>query len=639
MRSEPIPLARSVRRGQANGTWAAGVRASFFAARRGPGHALCASVMALGVSLGCGGPDRGGEARQAQTEPAAGGATTAVKPAGPPQRGDWLFCQLSADPTSLNPITASDNVARQVMRYIFPRLLVVDLDTLELRPLVARARPEISDDKLTYTFRLREGVTFSDGVPLTAADVVFTMKVLKHPDVRSPHLRNYFESVEDVVADDPLTVRFVLRTPYFRNEVALGSIQTLPAHYYDAEGSLASTTIRELDAVARGEASADTLPEAARGFAKRFNEDFSRSPMGPGAFAVVDPERDVVTGDRIVLRRRADYWAKDDPTLGDAFVDRIVYRVVPDREAALVALKRGDLDTVPLTPVQHRGPQTNRAGFDRQARKQEYPSLSYTYIGWNAKRPLFADARVRRALSHLVDKQSIVDTVLLGLGEPVESPIDISLPEYNRDLEPYAYDPVLARKLLAEAGWTDSDNDGVLDKEIDGVRVPLRFELVSNSGNPVRRSVGLAVIDTLKRAGVDASFRDIDWSIMLGRVKQHDYDAVILGWVVPPTAPDLYQTWHSSQAVIDGSNYAYYKSPRVDALLEAYRVEFDPAKRKEIYDEVQRIIYDDQPYTFLFAPTRVSAWSNRFRDVSWYSGGDTEYGEWWVPQDAQRYVE
>jgi peptide/nickel transport system substrate-binding protein len=593
---------------------------------RMPAWLASATAVAL-LAAACGGP--------ADSEaPAVSNATSAAtKPAGDPVRGDWIVRHILSDPENLNPITSSDKVASDVLALIFPRLLRLDNETLELRPLLARELPEISDDKLSYTFRLRDDVTFADGTPMTASDVIFTLQAIKNPAVRAPHIRNYFESVQDVVAEDPHTVRFILRRPYFRNDVMLGGIEPLPRHYYDPDNALEGVTIQELESL-------DQLPperqERTRRFADRFNEEFLRRPMGPGAFELRDPARDVVTGERIVLRRRQNFWAPNALDFGDAWVDRVMFRVINNPEGALTSLKRGDIDVLALTPIQHRD-QTSSAAFARKTMKQEHASLSYTYIGWNQKRSIFQDVRVRRALSHLVDKQAIVDSVLLGLGQPIESPIYVDQAEYNRSLEPYAFDPARARGLLAEAGWTDSDGDGVLDKEHEGQRVPLRFEIVSNSGNTSRRAVGLAVIDEMKRAGIAASFRELDWSIMLDRVDSFEYDAVVLGWQMPPTAPDLFQVWHSSQAVADGSNHVYYKNPELDAILEEYRVEFDPSRRKQLYDRAQEMIYADQPYTFLYTAKAVTAWDARFRNVRWYASGETYYPEWWVPASAQRY--
>ncbi len=593
----------------------------------------------FGVLAACSGPEPSGDGRgEAEagdaglaSEASPAEASSAQADAGPPARGDWLVQHTLADPENLNPLTSSDAGASAILNWIFPPLLTLDNETLEQRPLLASELPEVSEDKLTYTFVLREDITFADGTQVTADDVVFTVKAIMNPAVRAPHQRNYFNSVRDAVAVDGRTVRFDLSEKYFRNDLILGSISPMPRHYYDPDDLLADISVADL-------VSFDEMDEArkerARKFADRFNKDYLRTPMGPGAFELDE----IVTGDRITLRRREKFWAPDDPKFGDAWVNRVIYRVINDPEAALVQFKSGDLDVIGLQPAQHKRADTNSARFLTDNHKKEHVSPGYTYIGWNQKRPFMQDVELRRAFGYFVDKKSIIESLLFGLGEPIEGPIYVGRSEYNRNLEPYPFDPERGKALLAEAGWTDSDGDGVLDKEVDGKRVPLRFEIISNSGNSVRRSVGLAVIDEMKRAGIDASFRELDWSIMLERVKAFDFDAVILGWRMPVTSPDLYQVWHSSQAVPGGSNHIAYVNPELDQILEDYRREFDESKRKQLYDRAQEIIYRDQPYTFLFMQKAVTAWDARFRGVTWYPSGGTDLNEWWVARVDQKYT-
>lgn len=599
-------------------------------------EAYVSALLALLLALGCGGPrdDDGGVAPGAATAPGGGAAPPAAEQ-GPPVRGDWLVEHSLSDPENLNPYTSSDAGASLVLSWVFQTLLDIEPETLEQRPLLAAALPEVSEDHLTYTFRLREEPTFQDGHPVTAEDVVFSLKAIRHPKVAAPHLRNYFNSVRDARALDEHTVRIDLGEVYFRNRWTLGAFEILPRHYYDPQNLLADISVAELN---DWDAIDPARREKAEEFARSFNEGFQRRPMGSGAYALADPERDYITGERIMLRHRDDFWAPGDTDRGDGWVDRVVFRTINDNEAALVALKSGELDLIGgITPLQATR-QTNDERFLSRFGKHTEIRGSYTYIGWNQTREIFKDKRVRQALSHLVDKQNLVDKVMLGLAKPVEGPIAFQRPEYNESLEPWRYSPARARELLAEAGWADSDQDGILDKEIGGKRVPLRIELISNAGNDERKKVGLAVIDSFKKNGIDASFRSVDWSIMLEAVGKFDYDAVVLGWAgsiaVPP---DAYQIWHSSQAVEDGSNHVAFKNDEVDRIVEEYRVTFDADRRKQLYDRFQEIIYEEQPYTFLFAPAAVSVWDRRFSGVVWYEGLGTVRNEWWVPLDRQKY--
>lgn len=587
-----------------------------------------ASLALLACAIACG--------SEPVTPAAPADAAAASVADAKPVRGDWMVLHLLSDPESLNPVTSNDSSSSQILGRIFPSLLTLDNETLAQRPVIATGLPEVSEDKLTYSFRLRGDATYSDGKPVVAEDVVFALKAIKHPEVLAPHTRNYFQSVRDAVAVDDQTVRFDLRERYFLNDLMLGGLSPLPRHHYDPEGLLAGISVADLDAY---DALDPARKERAKRFAERFNADFHRNPLGPGAYVLEQAERDYVTGQRIVLRHRRDFWAPGDVYAGDGFVDRIVYRIVNDMEAALVAFKGTELDVFGLTPLQHRRPDTNNEAFQSHAEKKELTSPSFSYIGWNATRPQFQDVRVRQALRHFVDTKSMIEKILFGLGEPVESPIFVRRPEYNRSLPAHEFAPAKGKALLADAGWSDSDGDGLLDQDVAGVRTPLRFEILVNSGNPTRKAVGLTVIDELKRAGIDASLRELDWSIFLEKVKSFDYDAVILGWAMGVTPPDAYQIWHSSQAVEGGSNHVAYKNPEVDRILEEYRLEFDPARRKVLYDRFQEILWRDQPYAFLFMQKGISAWDRRFLGVRWYPSENTEPNEWWVPLARQRYKE
>jgi peptide/nickel transport system substrate-binding protein len=220
----------------------------------------------------------------------------------------------------------------------------------------------------------------------------------------------------------------------------------------------------------------------------------------------------------------------------------------------------------------------------------------------------------------------------------VEGPIYFFRPEYDKTLPRYAYDPAKAMELLSEAGWRDSDGDGVLDKVIDGEKVPFRFEIKVNSGNPTRKSVALSLQDELRRYGIAATVRELDWTIFLGDVKTRKFDAVLLGWAMPVSEPDAYQVWHSSQSANNGSNHIAYKNARVDQILEQYRREFDEQKRIALYQEFQQILSDEQPYTFLFVGKSVVAVQRRIHGVEVLPVGLHPI-EWWVPQASQRYTD
>jgi peptide/nickel transport system substrate-binding protein len=584
---------------------------------------LGASFFALLILFGC----EGGEKAESGSpgEPTAQAVATGNPNS--PFTGDWLVLHSLSDPELLNPLTSNDAGASEVLGYIFEGLLTREPRSLELKPMIAAARPEISNDKLTYTFKIRRDARFQDGRPLTGEDVLFSVKALKCPFVNAPFLRVYFNSLVDARLLDPYTIRFVTKEPYFLNESVLGGITVMPRHYYDPENRLSGTTVRDLN----GDPA--KLPSEVRQFGDEFNRNYNRNPLGSGPYKFNSWK----TGRELELLRDVNYWGNGKEGIDQPRVDRLKFRVVNNMDAALTRLKSGSLDFMEvLTPVQHaRG--TSSARFRRDFTKYEYYAPTYTYIGWNNDHLIFRDKRVRQAMTYLTDRKQIVKTVLFGLGEVVDSPIYFFRAEYDKSLASYPFDPQKALVLLKEAGWSDSDGDGVLDKVIDGRKIPLRFEIKVNSGNAVRESVALVLLDELKKHGIAASVRQLDWTIFLNDVKNHHFDAVVLGWQMSTTEPDAYQVWHSSQAANKGSNAISYRNSRVDHILEQYRREFDPQKRIQLYKEFQQILHDEQPYTFLYVGKRVSAVHRRFHGVEVFPDGLRPI-DWWVPSAQQKYA-
>ncbi len=552
-----------------------------------------------------------------------------------PTPGDWVVIHILSDPESLNPLTANDATSQEIYTHIFESLLFQNPQTLELQPNIADSLPEISPDHLTYRFRLRRGVHFSDGHPLTSADVLFSFKAVKNPYiVEAAALRNYYDNVADVQTPDPYTVIFRMREPYFLAEYFLGGLPILPKHILDPQGLTDRYTIAETNDTA-----AAARNPAVQEFATWFRApERSRSPqyiVGSGPYVLHEWK----TTEYVRLRRNERYWNGDNNPWARRYPNQIVYRVITERTSALSALKNGDIDFMPYIP-----PKLFDEMLDTTAtphlRKVTYAQTSYTYIGWNLRRPFFADKRVRQALSHLVNREALIRTLMLGYARPVESPIYPGRPEYDSTLKPYEYNPERARQLLAEAGWTDSNGDGVLDKVIDGRRVDFEFTFLINAGNEIRENIAVILTDEFRKVGIRARVQKLEWATFLQQIRSHQFDATILGWVADPIPSDPYQIWHSSQALNRGSNYVGFINKRVDELLEKNRREFDPQKRIAYMREFQRIIHEEQPYTFLWSPDYPAAYHRRFQNVHFYPVRPGYWANtWWVPLPLQRYRE
>lgn len=558
-----------------------------------------------------------------------------------PLVGDWLVRHSLSDPSSMNPYTASDAAVSEIHAYIFEALLNQSPEPpFRSRGHLAVDYPTISEDKLSYRFELRDNVTFADGTPLTSADVLFSLKVILHPEVLAASLRNYYSSLADARVDGDHAITISCKEPYFRNDLMLGGFKIIPRHFYDPDDLLADIALADF---VDGTWAEGAHAEGARSFAERFNRDFSRRVLGSGPYQLVNPDEDMVTQQKVVLTRDDDYWGRGLDGIPQAgYVERIVFKIINNTDAAFIELTNGDLDYHDLSSLEFKEKSWDPA-FQKSFMKAIRYRGGFTYIGWNNAHPLFADRRVRRAMTMLTDRQGMIENLLFGLGEPVIGPIHKFRPEYNQSLEPYPYDPDRAIDLLYEAGWDDHDEDGILDKQIDGKLVPFSFEILVNSGNQLRKDIALVVQAELADIGVDCQVRELDWSIFLQRADTQEFDAIVLGWTGNVRfPPDAYQIWHSSQAEGQGSNFITFRNDEADEILESYRREFDPTRRVALYQRLQEILHEEQPYTFLWKQRLATSYARRFQGVNWYPGADRgSIGEitmeWWVRTPERVY--
>lgn len=421
-------------------------------------------------------------------------------------------------------------------------------------------------------FRLRTGVRFHDGHPFDAGDVKFTYDALMNPRNLSPRTSDY-EPIKRVDVLDAHTVVVTYKRLY-SPAINAWMMGILPEHLLNA------------DALAR-EMKAQSVSDAARaGFGMR-DSAFNRAPVGTGPFRFVEWRSD----EFIKLARNDDYWERP-PEYAHYY-----FRVIPDLLTQEVEFKSGAIDAYGVQPHQV-------ARYKRDDTYQSFSSLGfgYTYIGYNNRKPLFADPRVRRALGMAINTDDIITYVLYGEGERTTGPYPRQTEWYDHGIQPLLYDPAAAQRLLAEAGWRPNA-DGWLEK--DGT--VFEFTLITNNGNPLRANVLAIAQDAWKKIGVRCRTQVFEWAVFLQDfVNTGSFDAVVLGWSMG-IDPDLYQIFHSSQAGPQQLNFVGYASPEADALIVRLRREYDRAAQRELAHRLHRTIAEDQPYTFLYVglATRV----------------------------------
>ncbi len=513
----------------------------------------------------------------------------AADTAGWPQSyGDAIVTASIGDASTLVPILASDSASAEICGLVFNGLVRYDRN-LELEGDLAESW-EIKENGLVIIFHLRKNVRWHDGQPFTARDVEFTYQKLIDPNVKTPYSGD-FERVRSLEVLDDYTVRVSYKEPFSPGLSSWG-MWIMPKHILESE---------DLS-----------------------NTKFSRKPVGTGPYKF----KEWRTGEKIVLVSNHDYYE------GRPYIDRYIYRIIPDQATTFLELQTQGVDQVGLTPLQY-ARQTDTPFFKKYYRKYRYPSFGYTYLGFNMKDPKFADKRVRLAIDYAIDKDEIIKGVLLGLGRVSTGPFPPESWAYNKDVKAVPYDPRKAKELLKEAGWEDINSDGWLEKE--GRR--FKFTLMTNQGNDTRKTTAEIIKRRLEEIGIEVEVRIIEWATFLSEfIDKKKFDAVVMGWNLSRD-PDCYDIWHSSKQREGEFNFIGYGNKEVDRLLEEGRREFDRQKRKDIYNRVHQLIFDDHPCIFLYVPDALPVVHARFKGIDPAPAGiGYNFIKWYVPKQEQKYT-
>lgn len=563
-----------------------------------------------------------------------------------PQTGDWVIMHILSNPDMLTPFLSQTSDANTIMGYIFPSLLDLDPYTQEIVPLLVKSRPTFNEEGTEYYFEIREEAVWDNGDPVTGEDYSFTLKVIKNPLVNCPQQRVYVEFIEDVIIDPENPKKFSVKvnSKYFRTETSLGFLYTVPRHIYDPENLMEKFTIAELNK------NADALrsnPDIIK-FAEQYNgEKFQREVVeGCGAWELDE----WVTGQKVSLSRKQNWWGDKFRDSGESFSlvnypDKMVFKIINDRTTAIIALKNKEIDVMDRIRAQDFVEIKDNPLVTDDFELSTPELLGYGFIALNNRppkdhKPFFVDKRVRRAMAHLINSQSIIDNVYYGYGQPTASPISISRPEYNQNLKPIEHNLEMAKQLLDEAGWKDSNGNGTRDKMIDGELVEFEFDVEYNQGNDERKKVALIFQKECAKVGVVATPVVYEWSNFLERHTQHDFDAFVAALQNPPLPPDMKQAWHTESWANNGTNYWGFGTPESDSLIEAIRLDLNDETRIAKTKRVQEIIYEEQPVVFYYSPMNKIAIHKRFRNTK-TSGVRPGYypNRFWTCPELMLYTE
>lgn len=509
--------------------------------------------------------------------------------------GDIYIEASLGDASYLNPLLATDSASGAINSLVYNGLVKYDKDLNLVGDLASKW--EIKNNGKEIIFFLRKNVFWHDGKEFTSEDVRYTYEKLIDPNIKTPYSSD-FTLIEKCEIIDKYTVKFIYKKPFVPALESWG-IGIIPKHIFDTD-----------------------------------KYDFhknpaNRSPIGTGPYKFYK----WVTDEKIELIANENYFE------GRPYISKYVFKVVPDQSVQFLELLNESIDSMGLTPDQFYGYDE----FFKSYNKFSYPSFSYTYFGFNLINPLFSDKKVRQAIAHAINKQEIIEGVLLGKGKPATGPFPPQSWAYNEDVKDFEYNPQKAKQLLKDAGWFFDDKEKILKKLVktnNGDKlINFKFNLVTNQGNKSRQLIAEIIQKQLKDIGIDVEILVLEWSIFINNyILPRKFEAVILGWSLSRD-PDQFSIWHSSQRNPGQYNFVNYVNYEVDNLLELGRIEFNFEKRKQIYKQIHKKIHEDVPYIFLYYPESMPVVHKRIKNVELTKAGiGWNFIKWFVPKEQQKYL-
>jgi peptide/nickel transport system substrate-binding protein len=465
-----------------------------------------------------------------------------------------LHLATSANPSRLNPVLATDSSSSEITGFLFNGLVKYDKD---LSTIIGDLAEEFyfEDDK-TLVFKLRRGVKWHDGEMFSAKDVIFTYEVLISPKISSPYSSN-FRFVQSVKAVDEFTLKVIYKEPYFK-ALETWMMGILPEHILKDEANLMSSP-------------------------------FNTNPIGTGAYTLHQLEH----SKNIILKAFDDYFE------GRAKIDQISFHVIADPMTRFMMLKSSALDVGSIEPMQYE--KQLEESFFQKFNVYENISKSYTYLGFNLRLDKFKDPRVREALSLAIDRDELVDILFFGHAKVCTGPFLPGTKAFNEDIKAPKQDIKRAKELLREAGYDEKN--------------PFAFEIATSNSSEIRPYAAQILQHQLKKAGVVVTLRVMEWQAFLNMVVfPHKFDSVLLGWALSPT-PDPYMFWHSDNDKQGGFNLVGYHNPKMDRMIEESQSMIDTERLARSWQEMFKIITDENPYLFLYIPNSIATVSKDIKNI------------------------
>lgn len=538
---------------------------------------------------------------------------------------DWssentVIVHTISDPDNLHPTNGNSAPRNEILLLTQRSVLYTDYENQNMLPGLVKNSPLAMPDGLTYIYELRTGPKWDDGSPLTIEDILFTAKAYMCPLVNDPAVKTYWKNLQDIIVDSNKTQLFklVMKNKNIQNAFWFGSFPVLQRKFHDPENILAHYSISQFNDSTFKSNDDQTLKD----WANEFNSDkYGRDPKflnGLGMYKVEKWE----SGQFITLIKKNHHWTENSLDYHErSYPDKIIYKINKDDNSQQLEFKNQNFDVSTNVSMSSFLSLNDNITFKNNYSSFLSPTFNYAYIGLNEKpqdanrKELFTDKETRRAIALSIPIDKITKLIYGQYSSQCRQMVSNVSPlkkEYNTELKALKVDLKLASKLLEESNWKDSNNDGILDKEINGVIVNFEADLNYLNTSPDWRDMALLISEELKKIGIKINPVPMELKLFIEKAKAHDFDMMLGSWGGSSFAEDFTQLWHTSNWTNHGSNYCGFGNNITDALIDSIRIEIDLPKRDSLSRQLQKMVYDDQPYVFLYTTMRRNIIHKRF---------------------------
>lgn len=508
--------------------------------------------------------------------------------------------RISGDPESLGYLYVSDDKSLQIIRQIYLPFTDFDPETYKMTPVLAKTLPVITEitegeyaGLVSCAYEIRDEAVWADGSPVTGKDYLFTLKSVFNPNKQSVYA-GQFRLIQDVIIDEANPKKFVIYSkPYMTVREYYSNFAPLPAYLYDPEGVMEKYTLADIKDPEKLKDAAD-LKALAEAFT---SPKYLRSPeilKGSGPYDLTE----WTSGQQIVLTKKANWWGEElskKERLLKAIPNKVVFKMIPDLNAAISLMNNGEVDIITQMDWTTFLNQKKKEDFTKDYNFYTPDKYGYRMMNFNTTKEKLSNPKVRRAIAHLFDREEIFNTVYYGYPTAISGPIYPTKSSYNKDLKLLDFSVDKAKTLLKEAGWEDTDGNGIVDKVIDGELTDLNIDLKFGAGNDDYTAVATIFKNTALQAGVNINTNPMETSAFFKALKSKDFDMTFSGNSDYPFNMDPAGKWHTKGSL----NHASFGTAESDALIIKLRKTIDVTKQDELIKELQTIIYENQPGIFI----------------------------------------